>query len=226
MTQAYLHSHIAWNDGPKYWSSSFCFGDTEFKGFYRRISGNGEMSQQDIYQLLLGMDKFLEWESLEGTPYNRIGNIKEYELQPLSVRRDPAVEDGMYNYVVDHLDSFQYSTEIRNGESKIVVTSSLEEVMKEFLVLKGMDRTYVVRTSNGQPVTVNTSGSSRSNEYKGKNSAVKFKDRQLPIKIDYGVVDTKNLDTLHPLRVLPSLYEAVKVKLQDEFENYLNEKEK
>ena len=220
--QNYLHSHIS-NNGIFQRSSSFCFGSTQFKQFMDKLRNSYNIIDKgDIYQLFLGMDKYLEWESLEGTPYNRIDSIRDFNVTNLNKTAPKGLIDECYKHIVNTVDSFEYSVNTVNDSFTVSVTSSFEQELKSFLEFR--EPNMLVRVSNGVPVNVSTSSTNEYDRYIGA-SVLSFKDRAIRAQVDKSRGDISKLDEFYPLRVLPELVIAVKVKLEQGIKNYLINKQ-
>jgi len=221
--RSYLHSHIS-NNGLGSWSNSFCFGSTTFAQFIQNVRQRGEMNQADIYQLFFGMDEYLKWESIEGTPYNRLNDIMEFTSESYSVSYSNDLAEKAYAHVVQNLENFEYSITMRNNEVRIEITTSLESALSNFLETSGR-KDLILRVHNGSPVRVVSAGRSNS-RYNNTRLDFTFKGARQVLKVDYDRGSPEAIERLHPLRVYPQFYIAVKVKLENKFETFLSEKQK
>ena len=217
----YLHSHINRNDTS--FSDSFCFGSTDFDSFISYVrnpgrNGNSDgLKLDDLIQLFLGMDSYLQWESIEGTPYRHIESIQEVNTSSISIAPITDVINDCYKEVVDKLESFNYTIKMVYNDSRIDITNNIEEVVKPILEEKYPE--YLVPIQNGVPVRVITPNTN----YDSLNSRTLFNFKGEPVK--FRVLKLYNtqeeMDKIFPKRVLPALVTKVKSTLESEFEEFL-----
>jgi hypothetical protein len=55
---------------------SLCTGSGYFNDLYSKIRGDDQFNEATLEEFLLALQFYLEWESIEGTPYHYIDNIK------------------------------------------------------------------------------------------------------------------------------------------------------
>lgn len=79
---SYLHSHINWSEGEIVRYSSFCMGYGEYTDIYNSLQYYtiDYIKFFDQFEfLLLGLENFLSWESLEGAPYRHMRSLSKYK---------------------------------------------------------------------------------------------------------------------------------------------------
>lgn len=216
LKRGYLHSHISSN-GMGDWSGNFCFGRTDFATFINNAK-YGNVNESTLYQLFLGMDSYLTWESLEGSPYRRISDIKEFEVSEYSVPVTTEVINKCFDDVINSLESFSYEPRVFGNTVRITVKTPIEGIVKQTIKSsKYWEDNYIVRLYNGIPVKLQDFNAS--NYSTGTN--IFFKGQNIPLKIIKTELNDENIERMYPKGVAPELIERVKAKLEEKFEEYL-----
>lgn len=216
LKRGYLHSHISSN-GMGDWSGSFCFGRTDFATFINNAK-YGNVNESTLYQLFLGMDSYLTWESLEGSPYKRINDIKEFEVSGYSVPVTTEVINKCFDDIINSLESFTYEPRVSGNNVRITVKTPIEGIVEQTIKSsKYWEDNYIVRLYNGIPVKLQDFDASNYST----DTNIFFKGQNIPLKIIKTELNDENIERMYPKGVAPELIKRVKAKLEEKFEEYL-----
>jgi hypothetical protein len=111
----YSFSHVSCFPGYTF-TSAFCFGETEFS---KQITKLRQIvsDENSLYQLFLGFDKYLQWESIEGRPYKYLKDVKSVRYN--SFHPNESQNNTMYEHVINNIDNFKYRIGQDTGEFHI-----------------------------------------------------------------------------------------------------------
>lgn len=93
----YSHSHL--QVGPGSLNNRFCTGSGEFANLINGLNSGGVCNWDDIQKALVMLHLYVEWESINGTPFIRFDNVYN---KSGSWRRS-AISDEMYNPLFKNL---------------------------------------------------------------------------------------------------------------------------
>lgn len=114
----YVHSHLngAWNG-----ISSFCLGSGPINVYIAEF--NVKPDENSLFSVLYNIKIYVEWESLEGTPYKYIANIGKSST---SVNPTLDFTKVYRDYLVDH--KLPLKIQVINGFTDIILDQSIIEV--------------------------------------------------------------------------------------------------
>ena len=177
---SYAHSHLQPNSfltSYQYKTTSFCLGSGPLKDILDRIEMNN-MRIEDFEAILVFIDDFVKWESIEGVPYIYISNISEvstrYELYMESLDFKQYIENTSIPNLIYYLKekntplSFNYYKDriILNPEEnffnsvKNYIIEKLPSSSSVLIVYKGEDGKYYK-----YDISTNESISNTNNKY-------------------------------------------------------------
>jgi hypothetical protein len=114
----YIHSHIQGSGTSSTpFNSGFCFGSTKIAVSFSKLRHSEiNFTTQDLETFLIEFIGYLSWESLEGGPYRRIGDISSANYIPLS---------GLQKYNIDTEECVKI---IQNIDIPIIDRNGIPEV--------------------------------------------------------------------------------------------------
>lgn len=153
----YYHSHL-WSGSPNI--NPFCTGTDGINDLWADISMSNYKDKDFAIQLegfFHQLRAFVGYESIEGTPYIRFGNISTRNIGGLSsssVRSDVNnIRQGL------NIDDIEFSIDFNSGRIEILETEHLHTIMSMY------SNNHQKRLENGMYVSLNDSGPSGRGEY-------------------------------------------------------------
>lgn len=199
---------------------SFCFGS----GVLGKIINNYQIKiiPTEIVPFIIAFESYLKWESLEGSPYRRIDNIKEYEVVELK----PANSDLLYELeleVLNKLEHFNYDFISENNDIKIILNNSSLNNIRQIIYDYVVNRKYnylLGRSVNGMFGELKKTDNTR---YKNLNNMeiFVFKDKIIKSKVVDVSEDMNELNKKIPLDINPRIVSAVVDSLIKKFKQEL-----
>jgi hypothetical protein len=182
LSKNYLHSHVS-NRGIGKYSDSFCFGDTDIKEFVRTCKRKNTKIMNYIQQLLLNIEEFLTWESIEGGPYGLIQDL-QVNLGKYKIYNDSAINKSKKDLINALLQNSNFRLRYTfnlTDKFNIKLTQDTIEIIDNILS-KICDTEYLYYRIDNKSCILN--GYYRNNiAENGKTSDVIFKGERKFIKI-------------------------------------------
>jgi hypothetical protein len=222
----YIFSHTPSRDTPVCWNSTFCYGSTDLGDF---VSNCTDYSYNTLFteyfpKLLLAFDEYLQWESLEGVPYNKIdnllSNIDTSDLEKSSRCYYSGINTELIYKVLDNVH-LGYNYVLADGKYSIMLTEEAMEDIRNFLTVTYP--TYCYIWYNGESYNKRSnSPAKKALMYHGQDSAVKFKGEIKKIC----VVDIEDIkEKEYEYSIHKCILDYVKDILELKLKNYLIQKQ-
>jgi len=207
----YKFSHTTTGNLKEY-TAKLCFGNTELNEAVISLSSGLLKMLQTV---ILSFKEYLSWESLEGTPYIYISNIKDigkYILFPTYLN---SIEHA-YIKLLYNITDLQYTYDLINGNYVIKLAQSTKIQIEEWLNNNISNASYF--RINGLSYTNNSTYTNLDlSELNRTCTEINFKNEYKVLKI----IDSQ-ADTIIPeKRVHINLVNKIVSRLEDEFTNYL-----
>lgn len=113
----YMFSHISGSAGLEKFQNEWCLGNTGFRTYINNLKQH--VNILDIVFIILQFKAYLSWESIEGTPYKYIVNIRHFNKIPIILQNIMNINyNEIYIRVLKRLGNFKYSIGIDNFSYK------------------------------------------------------------------------------------------------------------
>lgn len=125
----YMFSHISGVSGSEKFQDSWCLGNTEFKKYVNNLKYG--VNILDIVFIILQFKAYLSWESIEGTPYKYLVNLKPFDKLNIELNSKNVDFNKIYKRVLKRLGKFKYSIGLDNNNYTITLDESSVDKIKE-----------------------------------------------------------------------------------------------
>lgn len=149
--KTYIFSHLDTSNGLTHWNGRFCFGSTDLsKTVANCKSPEGNLGK--IGQVLMAFKDYLSWESLEGTPYKYISNLRESSSSKYTSYNE--YFSNTYLEVLKEITDFKYKFTLVNGKYVIRLEKESIDKIDDLLTAKFPTKCYFL--INGESKTLNS----------------------------------------------------------------------
>lgn len=222
----YVFSHC--NNNPiKNYSDSFCYGSTDLSRFIGKCKQSDNHPYSYLQSLMLNFEEYLQWESIEGTPYKYIAYLNRYNQSNTSIVSMPYLPTTYKNQAIrlilgsglvfNHEYKVTDKYEVKFSDS---VINSIDELLTRELPLIDRSREYLFERKGNQSVKRNTSLLSSLNSYHNQTSNVVFKGERLKMTIcDYD--NFINREDVSEKKIHTLILSSIVTELQNHLQNYL-----
>jgi hypothetical protein len=162
-TNGHIHSHVP-KDSYVTGFNRVCIGESDLKRIFmtRRVS----MKNFDVYRLLMYIDSFIRWESLEGGPYFKITDL--YTKISTSVKEDIPSE-----IMIEVVNDMDIEILLTPYDLKIPENLIAEAVIKNLNIKKTLPNSSSVKKDNWwNEYSENSSITCESTYFRGKNVVI------------------------------------------------------
>lgn len=138
----YAHSHLrnrAFKDGFFAMYSKFCTGSGEINESMTLNSGSWDVDEDMFKMLLLQLDTYVRWESLEGTPHMHMDCVLQDRLYDVADDTNSTIRAEMYDDVLNYianaqtLDEIDLDWEINKYEYKLINNDKFDSLLSRAL---------------------------------------------------------------------------------------------
>lgn len=152
--KGYVHSHLpsrafSRQDRDKCDFGAFCIGDGEIHAVRSLINGGFEKDLFELY--ILNIETYLNWESIEGGPYNSMRILTDRLPNVKKVSIDWCRE--VYTRFMDQKQPLTFNWKIENGRYTIIDDEVFEKYfieMRAYLPSRYRDRLYYFKNTKGE----------------------------------------------------------------------------
>jgi hypothetical protein len=135
----YQFSHVSSSD-PGTYSSSFCFGSTPLATAILRLR-EGKLDM--LSTVLMNLENYLTWESIEGSPYRPLSNmIKGERYVKVDIDLHYSEKAKFYNIILNKMEYFNYTYNLINGAYKIGLSKECIDSIEKILTRECRDLVY------------------------------------------------------------------------------------
>jgi hypothetical protein len=131
---SYVFSHVDVGN-VEYYGFNFCFGDTPLRKFIYTYLNKSVDVRQKFTQLLLSFEEYLQWESIEGTPYKYIDNLTScygYKTALKPSCSNSALIKNLLNANINFKYRFEF---LRNKHKLVLDQETIDAIDKELTQL-------------------------------------------------------------------------------------------
>jgi len=125
----YIHSHLRTGKHRNWEDNDFCLGEGRFGELIYGLSSGREHDWQEINEALIMLDIYVSWESLEGGPYMKIGDVVRNASSSRTNRPSLNSEslDRLYNAWMRRKPELDFAT-IQEGSRGSLFVVDLEAI--------------------------------------------------------------------------------------------------
>jgi hypothetical protein len=192
----YIHSHLpvqSLSIIQTLFSANFCIGNDELSTLVNKLKIPNLFSNELLTLLLLQIEPYLSWESLEGVPYIKIETIKDYGneviLNSINERNIQlkCIDLFKFTLISDENINFEFSYE------KMRYEIIEDEYLINFLSYHFSDYSYLESKGKYYDINVITNDKTYTHKYE-----IMFNNKELQT-IVYGKLIENPVLTIHPL---------------------------
>ncbi len=224
----YVHSH--YNSRPGWQlEGQVCYGSTDLGKLIEK--SRVRLNLRTFSSLIIQIENYLKWESIEGVPHRHISHIKKYDVVSKGLPYIPdigKVLSDLYKITVNKIDLFRYDFEpTEDGKFKIKINSEdraiIEKELTNHLIESGFDlKDILIRKIDdkfGDVFLINK-------EYvkqKGitLNDRIVFRGEEIiPEIIDDSEDLDINIDEMYPKKLRPDLFNSIVNRIEEQFLDY------
>ena len=209
----YMFSHV--NAIPGDLTGSWCHGHSEFATYLNKCTL--VFNPKDIVFFIEQVKAYMQWESIEGTPYKYIANIKPYVVKEKDIQIPPDQITLLYNKVCENLDSFSYEIDSNLDDFSIFINSSqFKDIVDQYV--PDELKTRNVNGKSGEIKLID-----KDNTTLRRENIFYFKDERLIPRIIQSDAnfDMNKLDEIYPKETPTIITDGVTGMLQGKFREFL-----
>jgi len=222
---SYVFSH-AKTDYGSFGSSTLCFGATALERMVSRYKNAIPIAA--IPSFILSFRKYLEWESIEGTPYRHLSSLKPYTVINNSYH-SLELTRYLYGKLFTLLDKFEYTI---SGDNLIGFNVSLTSASKELIsnIVNAYVKSHIKTLSNkfkdrgiiGRNIN-DSFGEIAPIKIVNLNISKKpviFKEKEFNYRIEDVKIDIEEITKSFPEEVNSNIIQEIIGMLKQDFTNY------
>ena len=228
-SSGYIHSHISSIDVyfehfslNNYVYKSFCLGSSEVIDIMQILNNSSSFDKNMFELLLLTLDTYVKWESLEGGPYIKMSSISNTQAINRKFINYPEFKEEAYNIISDN-KAIQRKWEYVhiNGDIRVVNNTNFVNSLKKLFIDNG--KVYLLcKKEIGIYREISEENLSSSSTFNNKYIMFRGEKRYAKIKSTIAVNKTPdyNLEALH---IYPELLRGIIYEINREItKKYIN----
>lgn len=214
----YIHSHftLSSNINDFIEDGGFCTGHTLFSKFLYQMK-IGTKEANCLPQLFYSFNAYLEWESLEGTPYATINNLNN---DSFLVKHCPAIDcdviTSLTKETINIMDSFVYSS-----TGKGICISDLDKYIEEAGRKIKLSNKFKSRIIGEKDRILRKSKMFKRLTKKWNGKEMNFTFKSSPVIIKINDCDLEEVRKKYPLQVHSAIKNRIKDIINEEFLKYM-----